>query len=90
MKKTLRYSSLILLLITLFSSCEKRIDNYGGKNIDDSIIGRWNRQYTIVEWGNMITCFTDTIIFIEDNSGIYMRYKFKDVDNYDPFNFYTE
>jgi len=90
MKKNLRYSSLIFLLVILFSSCEKRIDDYGGKNIDNSIIGTWSRQYTKVDWGNMITYFTDTIIFIEDNSGVYMRYKFSDVENYDPFNFYTD
>ena len=32
---------------------------FSGKNIDNGIIGKRNKQYITVDWGNMITCYTD-------------------------------
>ena len=80
----------ILIVLFLFVSCTKSDEGYTGKNIDNEILGKWNKQYSVRDQNNGITLYSDTIYFNLDNSGIWIRYKFKEIDNSDPFSFYTD
>jgi len=79
-----------LIVLFLFVSCTKSDEIFTGKNIDNEILGEWNKQYSVRDQNNGITLYSDTIFFNHDNSGIWIRYKFNEVDNSDPFSFYTE
>jgi len=80
----------VLLILLTFAACTKINEDFSGQNIDNSLIGKWNKQYNITDPDNGITLLFDTIIFNSDNSGIWVRYRFSELDNSDPFYFYTE
>lgn len=80
----------VLLILLTFPACSKITDDFSGQTIDDSLIGKWNKQYNIRDSENGITLLFDTIVFNSDNSGIWVRYIFSELDKSDPFYYYTK
>jgi hypothetical protein len=84
------YSVLVILITTIILSCEKSEDNYSNKPIDNNLIGVWKKTYFTRDWDNMITIFTDTLSFNNNNSGSWYMYRFSEAESKSSFNYFTE
>lgn len=93
MKRFLIGIALVLSMCCLLLNCEiaeSVPQSYSGKNIDGSLVGTWCRSYSGRDVHNGITVYTDTILFIIDNSGTKITYSFSEIFNFFSFQFYTE
>jgi hypothetical protein len=81
---------LVILIAAIILSCEKSGDNYSNKPIDNNLIGDWKKTYFTRDWDNMITIFTDTLSFNNDNSGSWYMYRFSETESKSSFNYFTQ
>ena len=58
--------------------------------IDRELLGEWHRSYNRVSDLTWITVYTDSIKFNSNNLGNHRIFKFRDLDSYYTFQYYTE
>ena len=96
MRVSQKIPALLTLVLFLFlCSCEKSESDDRElfpkiMPIDSELIGEWHRSYNRVSDHTWITVYTDSIKFNSNNLGYYRIFKFRDLDSYYTFQYYTE
>ena len=81
--------SLILLMISCVSDKVEPENILVGKEYDQQLLGKWERESLIRDLYNSITVVYDTIIFQKGNEGIWDTYFFDELQESQHFLFYS-